>query len=74
MILVDSDPAFAENSGLIENPLISKENWETNLSDPLMPLTIRKILETMKRGEHSSTLVKRSCIKDENPDFWNYII
>lgn len=35
-------------------PLIVKDNWETNMSDSEIYLSLRKILESLKRSEHST--------------------
>ena len=43
---------------------MKKEGWETNLADDTIPLTLRKILESLKRGEKSTVEVKPDFIKD----------
>lgn len=49
-----------------EEPIYVKENWETIVDDPALFLTFRKILESLKRGEHSSVLVKSNFISEED--------
>lgn len=67
LYVAKTDPALSsseENEDVKDRPLIVREGWSTNMADPEFPFTIRKILETMKRGEHTSTTVKASYIKD----------
>jgi hypothetical protein len=71
--LAESDPALADGQEEIKY-LIEKPGWETNLGDPMLPWSVRKVLETMKRGEKCSVLIKRSYIKEENPEFWAHIL
>ena len=71
--LTETDPALADSQEEIKF-LIEKPDWEKNLTYPGIPLTMRKVLETMKRGEKCSVLIKRAYVKDENPEFWAVIL
>jgi hypothetical protein len=70
--LVDKDPALQEKSEEVK-ALIVKDNWETNLGDPLFPFTVSKVVQTMKRGEKCDVLIRRSYVKEKNPEFWAHI-
>ena len=71
--LTETDPALDESQEEIKY-LIEKPEWETNLADSMLPWTVRKVIETMKRGERSSVLIKRTYVKEENPEFWAHIL
>lgn len=43
-------------------------DWSTTLTDPELTFTSRKIIESMKRGEHSFTLVKSSFILENDQE------
>lgn len=38
-----------------------------------MPLTLKKILESMKRLEHTQTLVKASYVQQNDEGLWKYL-
>jgi hypothetical protein len=40
----------------------------------MLPWTVRKVIETMKRGEKCSVLIKKTYVKEENPEFWAHIL
>ena len=44
----------------------TKENWSTYPSDEALPESFRKILESLKRTEHSTVLVKGAFITEED--------
>ncbi len=71
--LTETDPALGDSQEEIKC-LIEKPEWETTLTDPLLPMTVRKVLETMKRGEKCSVLIKRTYVKEENLEFWAHIL
>jgi hypothetical protein len=48
--LVDQDPALSNQVEEVK-ALIVREQWVTNLGDEMLPFTVKKVLETMKRGE-----------------------
>ena len=49
--------------------LLEKEDWQTTMADTdqTFTLTFKKILESLKRNEHSSVQVKASFINEEDP-------
>ncbi len=56
--------------GGLAAPMIVKEGWCTHMADMEFPYTLRKIVETMKRGERASTVIKASHIKENNEPFF----
>jgi predicted nucleic acid-binding protein len=40
----------------------------------MLPWTVRRVIETMKRGEKCSVLIKKTYVKEENPEFWAHIL
>jgi len=51
-----------ENALKDKQPLEGRENWKHTMNGEEMAFTLRKILETMKRGEQTQTLVKASFV------------
>ena len=53
-----------------DNSLYKKENWDTDMSgdDPMMTLTIHRILESMKRDEKAKIEVKKTFIPEEDQE------
>jgi hypothetical protein len=59
----NEDPSCdLENALKDKQPLEGRENWKHSMSGEEMAFTLRKILETMKRGEQTQTLVKASFV------------
>lgn len=46
--------------------MFSKLGWETDFNDPQISLTMRKILESMKRDEKSRIEIKKTFVPEED--------
>lgn len=49
-----------------DDVLFSKENWKTYPADEELPESFRKILESLKRTEHSSVQLKASYLQEQD--------
>lgn len=76
--LVSQDPSLLlgeERESQLKNiEVFKRDGWTTHMQDPEITLSLRKILETMKRGEKSETLVKLPFLQENDPDVWSIIL
>lgn len=49
-----------------DSTLLEKNNWETNMIDNELTITLRKIIESMKRTEKCSVVVKNSFVQEND--------
>ncbi len=70
----NEDPSYdLENALKDKQPLEERLNWKHSMIGHEMPFTLKKILETMKRGEHTQTLVKVSFVSEYDQGLWKFV-
>ena len=56
-----------------KQPLEARDHWKHTMNGEEMAFTLRKILETMKRGEQTQTLVKASFVSQYDQGLWKFV-
>ncbi|TNV81229.1 hypothetical protein FGO68_gene13209 [Halteria grandinella] len=70
--LYDQDPnVTSEEQKGIE--FFNRQDWSTHLQDPEITPALLKIIESLKKGEHSEVAVKTKYIKENDPAVWELL-
>jgi hypothetical protein len=70
-----NDDPSSDLDSLIKSkePIEERNLWKHSLTGVEMPFSLRNILETMKRCEHTQTIVKSHLVSEQDPGLWKHV-
>lgn len=70
----NEDPSSdLENALKIKEVIEVRDHWTHAMNGQEMAFTLKKILETMRRGEQTQTLVKASFVSEYDQGLWKFV-